>query len=120
MKTVLFFILLALHVEANDMNSLLYNGNCITCHKDTKATSAPSMLEIQTRYKSAFAKKEDFISYMAKWVENPSKDGSLMSDAVKKYGLMPHLSFDEQTLIDISTHIYETDFSKSGGRYWSN
>jgi hypothetical protein len=97
---------------------LLYNGNCITCHKATKAESAPSMLYIQTRYKEAFTNKQDFISYMSKWVLNPNKDGSLMSDKIKKYGLMPNLSFDEETLIDISTFIYENDFEKNGQRYW--
>lgn len=119
MKSIFFLITLALHVEANDINSLLYNGNCITCHKATKSIAAPSMLEIQRVYKNAFSEKDDFINYMSTWVQNPSEDASLMSSAIKKYGLMPHLSFDEYTLKDISTHIYETDFSKNTGRYWT-
>ena len=115
----LLFLFLALHVEANDMSSLLYNGNCITCHKDTKAESAPSMFEIQSRYKSAFVKKKDFVSYMSKWVANPNTETSLMRDAVKKYELMPHLGFDKDMLKDIAGHIYDNDFKTSGGRYWS-
>jgi len=114
----LFLLFLALHVEANDMNSLLYNGNCITCHKDTKEESAPSMYEVKKRYMSAFSEKKDFISYMSKWVSNPDKKTSLMHDAIKKHGLMPPLGFDEDMLRDIATHIYETDFKTNGGRYW--
>ena len=100
------------------MNSLLYNGNCITCHKDTKEESAPSMYEVKKRYMSAFSEKKDFISYMSKWVSNPDKKTSLMHDAIKKHGLMPPLGFDEDMLRDIATHIYETDFKTNGGRYW--
>lgn len=112
-------MLLALHVEADNMSSLLYNGNCVACHKDTKAVSAPSMKEIRTRYKQVFENKKDFVSYMSKWVIEPDEQTSLMHDAIDKYGLMPHLAFDEQTLVDISSYIYETDFTKHGGRYWS-
>ena len=116
----ILLLFLALHVEADNMSSLLYNGNCITCHKDTKAESAPSMFEIQSRYKSVFAKKEDFVDYMSKWVVNPNTETSLMRDAVKKYKLMPQLGFDEDMLRDIATHIYESDFKTNNGRYWSN
>jgi hypothetical protein len=42
-----------------------------------------------------------------------------MHDAIKKHGLMPDLGFDKETLRDISAYIYETDFTKRGGRYWS-
>ena len=116
----LLLLFLSLQLAADDMSSLLYNGNCITCHKDTKSESAPSMLEIQRRYKNAFVEKEEFINYMSKWVENPSAETSLMRDAVKKYKLMPQLGFDEDMLRDIATHIYESDFKTNGGRYWSN
>ena len=102
------------------MSSLLYNGNCITCHKDTRVESAPSMFEIKKRYKDAFPIKEDFVAYMSKWVVNPDSKTSIMLDAIKKHGLMPNLNFDEETLKDISTYIYETDFKTNNGRYWSN
>ena len=112
----LFILFLALHVaygidvKADNMSSLLYNGNCITCHKNTKAKSAPSMFEIQSRYKSAFVTKEDFVDYMSKWVLNPNTETSLMRDAIKKYSLMPQLGFDAEMLRDIAKYIYENDF----------
>lgn len=114
----IIFLFLALHVEANDESSLLFNGNCITCHKETQTISAPSVVEFKAVYLNAFADKKDFVDYMSTWVQNPSKEGSLMSKAIKKHGLMPHLGFDIDTLRDISAYIYDTDFKTRGGKYW--
>lgn len=115
----IFFILFYHLLEANEVSSLLFNGNCLTCHKETKTESAPSVVEFKKRYMNAFSKKEDFVSYMSEWVEHPKEDTSLMRDAIKKHGLMPDLGFDKETLREISVYIYETDFTKRGGRYWS-
>ena len=89
-------LFLALHVaydvdiKADDMSSLLYNGNCITCHKDTNEESAPSMYEVKSRYINAFPKRKDFVQYMSKWVSNPDKSTSLMNDAIKSMDLCHH------------------------------
>lgn len=119
LKYLILILLLAFTLKADDTASLLFNGNCITCHKESESKSAPSIMKIQKVYKDAFSEKEEFVGYMSKWVQHPDKKTSLMHDAVKKYGLMPELGFDLDTLNDISTYIYETDFSKRGGRYWS-
>ena len=111
-------VLLFTSLSANDMSLLPFNGNCITCHKETTTESAPSVIDFKKAYKNAFANKDDFIEYMATWVENPNQKASLMHDAIKKHGLMPHLGFDKDMLIDISSYIYDTDFEKRGGRYW--
>ncbi|DAB28258.1 MAG: hypothetical protein A2513_06385 [Sulfurimonas sp. RIFOXYD12_FULL_33_39] len=78
------------------------------------------MVELRKVYKDAFSNKEDFVNYMSKWVANPKRETSLMDKWIKKYELMPHLGFDEDTLREISAYIYETDFAKRGGRYWSH
>jgi len=118
MKIVLF-VLLAVHIQANDMSSLLFNGNCITCHKETKTISAPSVVEFKKNYKDAFSTKEDFVKFMTAFVLNPTKEKSIMQGSIKKHGLMPHLCYDEEMLKDISSYIYETDFKTRGGRYWN-
>ena len=110
MKTFIFLFLIALHVDASNINSLLFNGNCIACHEKNKNLSAPSVVEFKKVYKNAFKKEEDFVNYMSKWVANPNEKTSLMDKEVKKYGLMPHLSFDEDVLKDIAKYIYHTDF----------
>ena len=117
LSTLFIFSFCSLH--ANDMSSLLFNGNCITCHKETKTISAPSVIKFKAVYKDAFSTKEEFVNYMSTWVQNPKKETSLMHDALKKHGLMPHLGFDIETLRDISAYIYETDFTTRGGKYWS-
>ena len=114
-----FLILLALNLIANDMSSLLFNGNCITCHKETQTISAPSVVKFKKAYKDAFENKEDFIEYMSTWVANPNKETSLMHASIKKHGLMPHLGFDKEMIRDIASYIYDTDFKKRGGRYWT-
>lgn len=115
---ILSFILIS-SLNADENSSLLFNGNCITCHKETKAVSAPSIIEIQKRYKDAFSTKQEFVEYMSTWVKYPKNETSIMRDAIKKYGLMPELGYDKETLMDISTYIYETDFTSRNGRYWT-
>ena len=70
------------------------------------------MMEVREKYLSAFNKKEDFITYMSKWVHNPKEETSIMLEAVKKYELMPYLHYDLGTLEEIATFIFETDFTK--------
>ncbi|QOY53495.1 cytochrome C [Candidatus Sulfurimonas baltica] len=97
----------------------MFNGNCITCHKETQTISAPSVVKFKEVYKNAFPEKEEFINYMSTWVFNPKAESSLMQDSIQKHGLMPHLSYDIDTLKEISAYIYETDFTTRGGKYWS-
>lgn len=111
------FSLLYLSVFINFLNasqsgSLLFHGNCTTCHFETKAVSAPSMMEVQKRYLNAFPEKKDFIKQMSQWVQKPSETTSIMQDAIDKYELMPNLAFEKEVLRDIAEYIYETDFTK--------
>jgi cytochrome c551/c552 len=117
-KKVLFVLtLLSTLLSAKESGTLLFHGNCITCHFETKALSAPSMQEIRQNYKRAFSKKEDFVEYMSSWVEHPKREGSLMLEAVNKYSLMPELGFDKSSLEIITSYIYDTDFTKKHEHY---
>ena len=113
MKKLLFIILLAFNMQAVNYNSLLFSGNCVTCHHSNKSESAPSIQMIQKRYKSAFSDKKEFVNYMSTWVQHPNKNTSLMSEAIIKYELMPELCFDLDTLREISAYIYDTDFNNT-------
>ncbi len=110
----IFFIplLFTLNLQANPYASLLFHGNCTTCHFEGKTVSAPSVIEFKQRYMDAFPQKEDFIKYMSAWVQHPQKETSIMRDAIKKHALMPELGFGLDTLEIISEYIYETDFEK--------
>ena len=120
MKLLLYAVMIFsfYSLQADDVSSLLFNGNCITCHKETKSISAPSVVKFKSVYINAFPVKEDFVDYMSNWVLDPKEESSLMQGAVKKHGLMPHMAYDLETLKNISAYIYETDFTKRGGRYW--
>lgn len=110
MKILTLMMLFCSISFANSYASLLFHGNCITCHDITTSKSAPSIKKVKQRYIEAFSQKSDFVDYMSVWVLNPNESGSLMHDEINKYGLMPHLAFDQQTLKEISTYIYETKF----------
>ena len=111
-KLTTLLILSSSYLNADKLGSLLFHGNCITCHFETKALSAPSIIEIKENYLRAFPQKQIFIKYMSTWVEHPNKDTSILLDTIKKYELMPELGFDKSTLEIIATYIYETDFTK--------
>jgi len=112
LKTLIFTLLSVAYLNAASVGSLLFHGNCITCHEETKAVSAPSVIEFQENYLRAFPKKKDFVEYMSEWVIHPNAESSIMLDAIKKYELMPELGFEKSTLEIIAEYIYETDFTK--------
>jgi hypothetical protein len=45
-------------LEADSLGSLLFHGNCITCHAETEALSAPSVVEFRENYLRAFPQKK--------------------------------------------------------------
>ena len=70
MRYLIFFSLICINLHAS-YPELLFNGNCITCHKTNSLNkSAPTIQEIQSEYKNAFSKKEDFVNYMTVWLLN--------------------------------------------------
>lgn len=106
--------------EASQQSSLLFHGNCTTCHFETVSVSAPSMAEVRKRYLSAFPKKKEFIAAMSAWVHKPNEERSIMQDAIDKYELMPNLAFEKDVLKDIADYIYETDFTKQHSGHNTN
>ena len=112
LKAFTFIFLTTAYLNAASLGSLLFHGNCITCHEETKAVSAPSVMEFREKYLKAFPQKKDFVEYMSEWVIHPSQEGSIMLEAIKKYELMPELGFEKSTLEIIAEYIYETDFTK--------
>ena len=111
-RAIFIALLLSINLNANNLGSLLFHGNCITCHHETKAISAPSVVEFKANYLRAFPQKKDFVAYMSKWVVHPNAKTSIMLEAIKKYELMPELGFEKSTIDIIAEYIYETDFTK--------
>jgi len=107
MRKFIFICILPILSFATDFKELLFNGNCTTCHFINKSVSAPSMKNVQQVYKTAFPNKQDFIEYMSQWAEHPNPKGSLMHNAITKYGLMPELGFEREVLKEIVEYIYD-------------
>ncbi|MEO1953562.1 MAG: hypothetical protein ABGW74_02540 [Campylobacterales bacterium] len=58
MERIIFLsIIISTSIFATDWGSLLFNGNCKTCHHPTKNISAPSMANVRENYLNAFSKK---------------------------------------------------------------
>ena len=114
MKTLLlsFLLFTTLPLCADGLGELLFDGNCVTCHYKTQGKSAPAMAEVRSRYLRAFPQKKDFIHYLSEWVHHPSKENSIMLDAIEKHELMPQLAYEKEVLEEIAAYIYETDFSQ--------
>jgi len=113
MSKALLLLSFALSLNAADMGSLLFHGNCTTCHYELEDKSAPAMIKVRQRYRAAFGNKKEFVKYMSEWVSHPNAAASIMQDAVEKYGLMPELAFEKDVLQEIASYIYETDFRKT-------
>lgn len=108
---IIYFIYVNL-LFANNYGSLLLHGNCTTCHYINEHKSAPSLNHIKKIYKESFFDKKLFVEYMVTWVEKPNKEGALMDDMIKKYGLMPELAYDRETLRLIAEYIFDADLNK--------
>lgn len=111
MKIVVLLCGLSLYMYAISLGETLFNGNCVTCHKTDVANSAPTIVEIQSRYKKAFPAKKHFVDFMQTWVEKPHAKSALMPEAITQYGLMPELGFDAQSLKEIAEFVYEHTFN---------
>lgn len=107
MKNLFLLVLASIYLHAAPRGEMLFNGNCITCHALENSPSAPSVKEIHTRYKKAFDSKEQFVNAMARWIIKPDAKTALMPEAVKKYGLMPELGYDKETLNEIASYLYD-------------
>jgi hypothetical protein len=93
-------------LASDKLSALLLNGNCITCH-NAQGKSAPPMIKVKQVYKKHFPNKQDFVINMSNWIKHPKIKTSLMPNEIKKYGLMPEIAFDEDTLLQITQYLYE-------------
>lgn len=112
MKKLCLWVYCALSLSAAPLGETLFNGNCVTCHTTTTPNSAPTIQEVQQRYKKAFESKEKFVAFMANWITKPDAKTALMPEAVSKYGLMPLLGYDKETLTEIALYLYDVKWSK--------
>ena len=107
MKKLLSLLFFSFTLSAAPLGETLFNGNCLTCHAISVPNSAPSTKELQARYKKTYETKEAFVTAMATWIIKPNAKTALMPEAISKYGLMPELGYDKQTLEEIASYLYD-------------
>lgn len=110
MRLSWLIVFLSVSLYAAPGGETLFQGNCLTCHDYKKTASAPAIKDVQARYKQAFATKEAFVSFMVAWISEPNAKTALMPQEIKKYGLMPLLGYDQESLEAIAGFLYEGNF----------
>lgn len=93
----------------------LMETNCYVCHNPTTdhdSRIGPPMIAIKNHYLTEGMTKEEFVSSIQNWIENPTEDNSKMPGAVRRFGLMPKQIFPKETIQQISEYMYENDIEK--------
>jgi cytochrome c553 len=87
---------------------------CFTCHTPDHVTTqrlAPPMYKVREHYYRQDISKEEFVSKVASYALNPTKEASIMPGAVRNFGLMPKSAFKEEDVRNIAAYIYDNDLS---------
>lgn len=120
MKVIASYILTTLLLSSHalaDEGADLYSQNCMSCHgggQEMGKRIAPPIVAVKNHYLEVHAEKEAFINAIVQWVQNPSKEKSLMPGAVKKFNLMPALPYSKEDIAAIAEFIYKESMEKPG------
>lgn len=91
----------------------LYKNNCMTCHQSrgpVESRMAPPMSAVKMHYtdeSNGLFMAESF----KRFIQSPNEENSRMSNAIKKFGLMPNLGLSTKQIDAVTHYIDNTDFS---------
>jgi len=94
----------------NHLGKKLMENNCYACHSPSASEQnriGPPMIAIKKRYINSETTKAEFTESMQAWVKNPNTEDAKMFGAVKRFGVMPKLSFSEETIAQITDYMYD-------------
>lgn len=98
--------------EAHQEGLSLMMQNCYSCH-DPKTSEekriAPPMIAVKKHYLKGKPSKEKFTADFMAFMDNPTSEASKMPNAVKRFGVMPNLSFPKEKLALIADYLYENE-----------
>ena len=84
---------------------------CHSCHDpELEPPQGPPMFGVQRRYQRATDGKEAFIARMVTYVEAPSAEQAVMTEAVARMGIMPALPIGKAPLEQLAAYIYEAEW----------
>lgn len=93
----------------------LMKSYCFSCHNPTAAEDnrlAPPMFAVKRHYSGGKMKREAFVQAIVDFVNDPTSESSKMPGAVKKFGIMPKMGYDEEDVRKIAEYMYDNDLQK--------
>lgn len=93
----------------------LLETNCFSCHSpnaDIDNRIAPPMEAVKRHYLERGTTRAQFTQDILAFLNNPSKETSKMPGAVKRFGVMPKMSFSEAQITAIAHYIYHTELER--------
>lgn len=90
----------------------LLESSCFNCHspnagKDSRI--APPMAAVMAHYVSEETSYDEFRSRFVAYIQDPSEENTRMPGAVRKFGVMPKMSFDSTSLERIAYYLYHNE-----------
>lgn len=81
---------------------------CASCHSldPNIAKLAPAMSAVKQAYLDAYPDQAEFQEAMGSFLRSPSADKTIMTEAVKKYGVMPKYNLSENEIAAIAEYIW--------------
>ena len=80
--------ILMTNVSASDGKEL-YGQLCASCHAPNSSPKiAPPIFAVIDHVRQAYPQREDFISQVIEWVDEPKEEVALMPGAIRKFNLI--------------------------------
>ncbi len=87
----------------------LFEKNCSACHSVMPPPkSAPPITPIASRYRQAFATRQEGVAHMVAFLKSPSKE-KMVADrqALERFGLMPPMQLGDRELRAVAEWVWE-------------
>jgi cytochrome c553 len=86
--------------------------NCYTCHDPNLPINqrlAPPMIAVKKHYQMGSSNKTEFVTKFSAFVNKPSEENAVMTEAVKKFGVMPNFGYSKEQVRLLAAYIYENE-----------
>lgn len=89
----------------------LMKQRCDICHNPENSDNrlAPPMFRVKDHYIDSETSREEFITAVWEWVQEPTEEKSLMPGARRNFGIMPKQDFDEAEVKAIAAYLFDHD-----------
>lgn len=118
MRTGMLLLLLGLSGSAMADGKQLLESRCMECHvvdgEGGEKAAAPPMYAVWHHYRQEYPERDAFVAAVSRWLQQPSRETSVMKGAVQKFGVMEQLEISAQDAQSVAAHIYQRDFEMPG------